>query len=122
MKVVMVEPRKRAYVTEIDEGLESLQNAVGGYIQAVYPYEEPVALICNEEAKLLGVELNRALRDEDHHVYHVVAGTFIIVGLGDEDFESLTDELAAMFVQKFLVPEEFVVIGEKICVFPLEET
>ena len=120
MKVVMVEPRKPAYVAEIDEGLKSLQNVVGGYIQAVYPYEEPVALICNEEGKLLNMELNRALRDEDNDIFEVVAGTFIIVGLGDENFESLSDEMAEIFVQKFLVPEEFVVIGEKIGVLPFE--
>ena len=120
MKVVMVEPRTSAYVTEIDEGLKSLQNAVGGYIQAVYPYEEPVALICNEEGKLMGLDLNRALRDEDGDIYDIVAGTFIIVGLGDENFESLADEMADLFVQKFLMPEEFAVICGKIYVSPIE--
>ena len=44
---------------------EILQAAVGGDIQAVYPYEDPVALICNEEGKLLGLPLNRALFDDD---------------------------------------------------------
>ena len=36
-----------------------------GYIEAIYPYDDPVALICGEEAKLEGKPLNRALRDED---------------------------------------------------------
>ena len=62
-------------------GLESLQHEVGGCIEAIYPYEDPVALICNEEGKLEGLPLNRALRDEDGDIYDVVAGTFLVVGL-----------------------------------------
>jgi len=55
MKVLMVEPGKSPYAAEIESGLKSLQAAVGGDIQAVYPYEDPVALICNEEGKLMGL-------------------------------------------------------------------
>mgnify|MGYP000382266717 CR=1 FL=1 len=59
MKVLMVEPGKSPYAAEIESGLKSLQAAVGGDIQAVYPYEDPVALICNDEGKLMGLPLNR---------------------------------------------------------------
>ena len=45
---------------EIESGLDALQRAVGGYIEAVYPYEDPVALIVNEEGKLNGLPLNRS--------------------------------------------------------------
>ena len=71
MKVLMVEPGKSPYAAEIESGLKSLQAAVGGDIQAVYPYEDPVALICNEEGKLLGLPLNRALFDDDDHIYDI---------------------------------------------------
>lgn len=37
MKVLMVEPGKVPHETEIESGLKSLQSAVGGDIQAVYP-------------------------------------------------------------------------------------
>lgn len=47
ISVLVVEPEKKPYVKEISSGLSSLQKEVGGYIQAVYPYEEPVAIICN---------------------------------------------------------------------------
>ena len=67
--VLIVEPGKEPYVKEIDSGLESLQHEVGGYIEAIYPYEDPVALVCNEEDKLEGLPLNRALRDEDGDIY-----------------------------------------------------
>lgn len=58
MKVLMVEPGKIPHEADIEPGLRSLQAAVDGLIQAVYPYEDPVALICNEEGKFLGLPLN----------------------------------------------------------------
>ena len=65
----LVEPGKAPYETEIEGGLESLQKAVGGSIQAVYPYDDPVALICNEEGKLMGLPLNRSLTDDNGEIY-----------------------------------------------------
>ena len=49
MTVLLVEPGKHPQVVEMETGLEPLQKAVGGYIECVYPFEDPVAVICNEE-------------------------------------------------------------------------
>ena len=73
MRVVLVEPGQTARIAEIGSSLEEMQKTVGGYIQAVYPFEETVCLVCNEEGKLQGLPLNRALRDEDNHIYDIVA-------------------------------------------------
>lgn len=117
MKVLMVEPGRSPYETEIESGLESLQAAVGGDIQAVYPYEDPVALICNEEGKLMGLPLNRALYDEDGHMYDIVAGNFLIVGLGEEDFTDLSPGLMEKYGEQFRPPEKFArIAGEIIAV------
>ena len=121
ISVLVVEPEKKPYEKEISSGLHSLQHEVGGYIQAVYPYEEPVAIICDEEAKLTGKELNRALRDEDGRIYDVVAGTFLIVGLGEDDFTSLTPEHREQFKEKFATPEMFMRLNGKLVVLPMEE-
>lgn len=83
MKVLRVEQYKPPFVKEIDPGLKSLQQEVGGWIQAVYPFEDDVALICNEEGKINGLELNRALRDENGEVLDAIAGPFLIVGIGE---------------------------------------
>ena len=117
--VLVVEPGKEPYVKEIDSGLESLQHEVGGYIEAIYPYEDPVALVCNEEGKLEGLPLNRALRDEDGDIYDVVAGTFMVVGLTDDSFGSLTVEQMQKFSDLFKVPEQFVKLGDKIVAIPM---
>ena len=48
MRILLVKPDQEAFETEIKDDLTSLQETVGGYIQALYPFDDPVALICNE--------------------------------------------------------------------------
>ena len=114
MKVLMVEPGKIPYEADIEPGLRFLQAAVDGSIQAVYPYEDPVALICNEDGKFMGLPLNRALRDDAGEVYDIIAGNFIITGLGEESFSDLSSDLMEKYKEQFLTPESFVRIGGKI--------
>lgn len=47
MKVLKVEPYQLPEVKDIDPGLASLQHEVEGWIEATYPFEDPVAIICN---------------------------------------------------------------------------
>lgn len=91
MKVLVVEPQKPCRVQEI-ESLPDMQQLVGGDIEAVYPFQEPVALVCNADGKLLGLPMNRPLLDKDYLPYDIIRGTFFVAGLGQEDFISLTDE------------------------------
>jgi len=101
LRVVLVEPGKAARVAEIDGSLEGMQKTVSGYIQAVYPFEETVCLVCNEEGKLQGLPLNRALRDEDNRIYDIVAGTFCVrLQYGElQEFERGTAEALHRKVQ-----------------------
>ena len=119
MNVLMVEPGKAPYEMQIGDDLRSMQAVVGGYIQAVYPYEEPVALVCNEEGKLDGLPLNRALRDSDGDVYDIIAGNFFIAGLGESDFTDLSHELAERFAEQFRQPELFMRVDDKIVAAPM---
>jgi len=120
MNVLIVEPMKAPYIKDIGEGLENLQAVVGGSIEAVYPFEESVVLVCNEEGKLNGLPLNRALRDENGEIYDILAGTFFIAGLGEEDFTSLSVELAGKFQKRFATPETFINLNGKITAVPIE--
>lgn len=140
LEVLMVEPGQYPRVERIGSDLASLQKAVDGYIEAIYPYDDPVALICGEEAKLEGkplnralrdgvlcwqglrffVPLNRALRDGDGDIYDIVAGKFFICGLGDENFASLPKELQQKYEEKFRQPEAFLKMGSKIMAIPTE--
>ena len=121
MNVLMVEPGKAPYETQIGDDLQSMQALVGGYIQAVYPFEQPVALVCRESGKLDGLTLNRALRDADGDIYDIVAGRFFIVGLGESDFTDLPHELAEQFAEHFRQPEMFMRVDGKIVVAPMPD-
>ena len=120
MTVLVVEPMKEPYVKKIAPGLHSLQAEVGGDIAATYPFSDPVGLVCNDEGKLIGLELNRGLRDEDGNLYDIMAGTFLVVGLGEESFASLPPELAQKYMEHFKQPEQFISLNGQIIALPVE--
>lgn len=101
MKILIIEPNKPPYSKDICGTLEELQTIVGGYIQAIYPFDEPIALVCNEEGKLNGLPSNRLLCDRSGRVYDMICGTFFLAGLGEEDFVSLTDGEIERYSQFF---------------------
>ena len=96
MNVLVVEPGVLPYEKEIN-GLEEMQATVGGMIDAIYPYEEPVALVCNDEGILLGLPFNRSVENG----YGGIFGTFFVCGLGEENFDSLSPEHMEKFKEKF---------------------
>lgn len=121
MTVLIVEPRKTPYEKEIRSDLKEMQAIVGGPIQAVYPFEEPVALICNEEGKLQGLPLNRALYEPEHgQLYDIIAGTFFLCGAppDGENFTSLTGEQAEKYRKRFQRPELFLKVDSGIFALP----
>lgn len=106
MNVLVVEPGVVPYEKEIN-GLSEMQAVVGGLIQPIYPYEEPVAVVCNEEGILLNLPFNRSVEGG----YGGVFGTFFVCGLGGEDFISLTQEQMQRYKQKFHQAE--ILLGAK---------
>ena len=47
MNVLLVEPNADPRAIEIDGSLASMQSLVGGLIEAIYPFSDLIALICN---------------------------------------------------------------------------
>lgn len=115
MKCIKVEPKKRPEVIDIENNLESLQKAVDGFIEVLYPWDDLVGIVCNEEGKINGMALNRALTtDMDGNIFDIVAGPFLVVGLTDDDFGDIPDDLLDKYLKKFESPEEFVRINGRI--------
>lgn len=110
MKVLIVEPLKEPCVKDIDGSLESMQEIVGGTIQVIYPFDNPVALICNDDGKLLRLPLNRALFDGNGDIYDIIAGTFFICAApsDSDNFASLTDEQIEKYKKRFAAMEFYV--------------
>ncbi len=115
MKVLIVEPGRYPREAKISSDLESMQGIVGGLMQAVYPWEDRAALVCNDEGKLMGLPLNRSLED-----YDIIAGTLFICGLGRDDFAGLTQEQMAHYAKKFWLPELFFKTPNGLTVKPCE--
>lgn len=107
IKVVLLEPGKPARIECIGSDLESMQKIVGGLIEPIWPFEDPVALVCNEEGKLLHLDMNRALCDEQGNIWDIIFGTAFLCGESESSFASLTDELAEKYLKKFRNPERF---------------
>ncbi|MDL2287990.1 DUF3846 domain-containing protein [Oscillospiraceae bacterium OttesenSCG-928-F05] len=108
MRILTIKPLCPPVVETISGDLKSMQAVVGGYIQAIYPFEDAVAIVCHEEGKLIGLPLNRALRHpETDEIYDVIAGTFFLCAAPPdaEDFSGLSDAQIAAYTAKFLRPE-----------------
>ena len=89
MKVLIIEPGKHPKVRNIENKLETYQKIVEGYIEIIYPFEDEIALVCNDEAKLKAdIKWNRLLEN-----YDIIAGTFFICGIDEDDLTDLADEL-----------------------------
>ena len=120
MIVLLFQPGEKPALTEIDGTLESMQKIVGGYIQILYPFDDPIALVCNEEGKLLGLPLNRGLRDQTGKIYDVIAGTFFLCGAPQDTdhLDSLPEELVEKYSQKFAASEVFINIDGNLLALP----
>lgn len=106
MNVLVVEPGMAPYEKEVN-GLEEMQATVGGLITVIYPYEEQVAIVSNDESILEGMPFNRSVEGG----YGGIFGTFFVCGLGEEDFCSLPPEQMERFKKKFHQAE--ILVGAK---------
>ena len=121
MRVLVVEPERRPEVREIDGSLKTMQEIVGGYIQPIY-LDDSVALVCNDEGKLMNLQANRGLRDKDGQIYDIVSGTFFLCGApADSDhFTSLTSEQIERYRERFYTLEMFWGMDGRIVCLPLD--
>ena len=68
ISVILVEPGRYPKLIEIEDTLEAMQSLVEGDIEEYMPFEDEVAIICNEEGKMNGMPLNRAVYSEPENV------------------------------------------------------
>ena len=103
MKVIIVKPFTNPFVKEIKGDLESMQAIVGGYIQAIYPFDDEVALVCNEEGKINGLMPNRFLLNRNNGICDYICGDFFLcyAPCDSENFESMPDNLIDKYIAKF---------------------
>ena len=108
MKAIILKPGKYGEVGDIDLSYANLLTLVGGNIEMTYPFEdEYLAVISNEEAKLLDLPPNRAIRRPDGSIADIYCGTLVVVALAPEgDYRDLTDEEESLVMEEWGSPED----------------
>ena len=109
ISVILVEPGRYPKLIEIEDTLEAMQETVGGYIEEYMPFDDEVAIVCNEEGKMNGAELNRAIYSDDKEILDIIAGKFFIAyaPIESESFLSMPKDLMKKYEDKFRYPERF---------------
>ena len=116
INVVVCRPGERAEEIEIEEKLSAMQEIVGRLIQEYFPFHsesderyDSVALVCNDEGKLMQMPPSRAIFDENGHMQDIIAGPFFIcyAPIESETFMSLPEDLREEMKRKFDKPEKF---------------
>ena len=109
ISVILVEPGRYPKLIEIEDTLEAMQENVGGYIEEYMPFDDEVAIVCNEEGKMNGAELNRAIYSNDKEILDIIAGKFFIAyaPIESESFLSMPKDLMKKYEDKFRYPERF---------------
>ena len=101
IRVLKVEPSKHPEEFVLENELEVMQEAVGGYIDIV-SLEGGVCILLNDEGKLIGLEGNRRIGND------IIVGNFYVCGSNDEgELVSLTDEEMEKYTDMFYEPEQF---------------
>lgn len=120
IKVLFIEPHKYPRVIDLNDTLEDMQKLVGGDIEEYMPFDDDVAIVCNEEGKLNGEELNRAIYGDDGRLLDIIAGKFFIcyAPIESERFLSMPDDLLKKYEKLFKYPERISVSDTKIEVKP----
>lgn len=123
MKILKIDPGKKPKVMDIDGGLESMSSLVDGPIEAVYPFDDEVALICNQVGKLRGdFKYNRSLRHpETGEAYTIICGPMFLCGapVDSEHFTDLTREQIARYKKYYEHPEFFLEISGGVLVMKI---
>lgn len=118
MQVIMLEPGKPAYVKEIGSDLASIQETVEGIVEIIYPFSDVfVGLACNEEGKINGLPLNRAVYDNDGEIIDIIAGKAFLCDCSTDELQSLSPELLDKYLKKFEHPQKFARLNGEIIAF-----
>ena len=108
ISVLYLETGQRAEIVVIEDTLEAMQNLVKGPIEEYMPFEDDVAIVCNEEGKMRRLPWNRGIKDEDGQLMDIIAGDFFIcyAPIESEKFLSLPSDLEKKYKEKFELPEQ----------------
>ena len=89
MKIVIKNVNEKAKIVEVEYSLEIFQSIVGGYIE-VFPFQDNILMVLNEEGKINDLPLNFILANENYE--EQIVGNVFFTSRNDVDFDSLNEE------------------------------
>ena len=101
MKILEVRRGEVPDLKEIDGGLKSMQAVVGGYIEAIYPFDDDIAVVVNEEGKITGLPPNRFLVYKKQNYVEPLCGTLFLCGLKKDSFADIPKKLVDKYTKVF---------------------
>ena len=110
MKVLYIQAGKKPQVIEIRHTLGEMQRLVGGTISSFIPFNDGSVIILNDNGKIDGLPLNRAVYDKNGEIADIIAGDFFICYAAPDssEFSSLPDELIRKYSELFKIPQIFI--------------
>lgn len=100
MKAVLKKPRKNAEVVDIENTLQGIRKAVGGYFQAVtFSAEEKIIMLCDEEGKNKGLDYNFTLGEGQFK--DIAVGNVLFVSSKKDEFRELDEEQIKYLMKYF---------------------
>ena len=100
IRVLKISPGEHPQEYTLENTLEAMQTAVGGYIEIV-GLEEDICILLNEEGKLEGLPPNRRLGND------ILVGDFYVCGSSEEgDLTSLPEDAMERYTEMFYEPLE----------------
>lgn len=105
LTVVIVEQGKEPCVSKIMNSCDDFDRITEGRATSTTDDDLPdMAVICNENKGISKLRMNRIIRTDKHSDY--IMGTFIVVGIGERDFVSLTDEQIEKVKTRFALKKD----------------
>lgn len=104
--VIICRPYQAAQIEVIPNCLEAMKMIVGGGIDTICPFIDPVAVVVNEDQGASNLQQNRIVSPANGGLDKIVTGTMLICGI-DDDFTSIPEDLLLKYYMIFNEPEWF---------------
>ena len=90
IKVLVIDENGNISIEILDNSLECFQQIVDGYVECLELYNQNIVILCDEEGYLKNKNISKYLVLNEHLLG--IVGTFILAGLNNNEFCSLTDK------------------------------
>ena len=101
LKILVVTPGKPPQVRDICGGFPAIREIVGGETEELCPFADAASIVRNQRGDELRLPVNCLLKNGSGQPVDVIHGTFVVVGICDGGYASLTDAQILRYLDEF---------------------